>query len=132
MDKLVLKSCKFYGYHGMTERERQFGQSFTVDIHLYFNSRDAGKTDNLIDTVDYGKIYDISKEYVENQSYNLIEYLAEKIAQHILNEFAIIYGLKIVIKKQHTAIISKYDYVAIEIERFRNKENKKKLNKINQ
>lgn len=119
MDKLILKSCKFYGYHGSAENERLFGQSFVVDVELYLDTRLAGETDLLSNAVDYGRVYDIIEDYVENESFSLIESLAENISSKVLSEFDIVNGILVRIKKTQAKIIGKYDYVAIEIERFR-------------
>lgn len=119
MDKLILKSCKFYGYHGSADGERLFGQPFVVDVELYLANNNAGETDSFKDAVDYGMVYDIIEDYVENKSFSLIEYLAEKIASAIFEEFELVSGLKLAIKKPQAKIVGKYEYVAIEIERFR-------------
>lgn len=119
MDKLILKSCKFYGYHGSAENERMFGQPFIVDVELYLDTRLAGETDLVSDAVDYGRVYDIIEDHVENESFSLIESLAEKISSNVLEEFAIVNGVLVRIKKPQSKIMGKYDYVAIEIERFR-------------
>lgn len=119
MDKLILKSCKFYGYHGSADNERMFGQPFIVDIELYLDSQTAGESDSFKDAVDYGRVYDIIEDYVENKSFSLIECLAENISSSILAEFEIVIGLKVAIKKPQAKIVGKYDYVAIEIERFK-------------
>ena len=119
MDKLILKSCKFYGYHGSADGERLFGQPFVVDIELCLASNIAGETDSFKDAVDYGRVYDIIEDYVENKSFSLVECLAEEIAKAVFKEFDIIRGLKLAIKKPQAKLVGKYEYVAIEIERFR-------------
>ena len=119
MDKLILKSCKFYGYHGSADGERLFGQPFVVDVELYLANNVAGKTDLFKDAVDYGRVYDIIEDYVENKSFSLVECLAEEIATAIFDEFDLVRGLKLAIKKPQAKIVGKYEYVGIEIERFR-------------
>lgn len=119
MDKLILKSCKFYGYHGSSEGERLLGQPFVVDIELYLASNIAGETDSFKDAVDYGRVYDIIEDYVENKSFSLVECLAEEVVKAIFKEFDMVIGIKLAIKKTQAKIVGKYEYVAIEIERFR-------------
>ncbi len=119
MDKLILKACKFYGYHGSSDGEKVFGQPFTVDIEMYLANNIAGETDSIKDAVDYGSVYSIIEDYVEKKSFLLVECLAEEITKAIFKEFDIVEGIKLTIKKPQAKLVGKYEYVAIEIERFR-------------
>lgn len=119
MDKLILKSCKFYGYHGISDDERVIGQPYIVDLELYLKDRIAITEDTLENAVDYSRVYSILEEYVEEKSFKLVEFLVESISEKILSEFPIIQGLKIAIKKPQARLIGKYEYVSFEIERFR-------------
>lgn len=119
MDKLVLKSCKFYGYHGVNDEEKVIGQPYIIDLELYLKDRIAINEDTLENAVDYSKVYAILEDYVENKSFKLVEFLAESITIEILEQFKIIQGVKICIKKPQAKLIGKYDYISFEIERFR-------------
>ena len=77
----------FHGHHGLTQEERELGQSFLVDLELYCDVYAAGLSDDIIDTIDYSEVYSVVKEIVEGTSRNLLEYLAETIAQQIFDRF---------------------------------------------
>ena len=121
MDKLILKSCKFYGYHGISEDERVLGQPYIVDLELFLKDRIAIDENTLDNAVDYSKVYAILEEYVEEKSFKLVEFLAESISSKLLSEFGIIQGVKISIKKPQAKLLGKYEYVGFEIERFRDR-----------
>ena len=79
----------FYGYHGVNPEERKVGQSFTVDLQVYGDFRVAGRSDNLEDTLDYSELYRLTKDVVEGEPHNLLEWVAETIAQRILESFKV-------------------------------------------
>ncbi len=74
----------FQGRHGVREAERAQPQEFKVDIEVECDLTKAGLTDKLADTVDYTKIRTIAKEVIEGESAQLIETLASRIADQVL------------------------------------------------
>ena len=47
MDKIILKGCRFYAYHGVFSEEKTLGQIFMVDLELSLDLKAASKTDKL-------------------------------------------------------------------------------------
>ncbi|HYF93209.1 MAG TPA: dihydroneopterin aldolase [Symbiobacteriaceae bacterium] len=88
-DRIVLTGMQFYGYHGVYPEETRLGQVFVVDVELHADLREAGRTDDLQRTVDYGQVYSTVKEIVEGRPFKLIEALAEKTAAELLQGFPI-------------------------------------------
>jgi len=83
-DKIIMTGMPFYGFHGIFEHERELGQQFTVDLEITLNLNKAGQTDDLADTLDYVAVYHKIKEVVENRRFNLLETLAQRIADVVL------------------------------------------------
>ncbi len=54
MDKIILSRMVFYGYHGVFPEENKLGQQFFVDVELSLSLVQAGISDNLDHTVNYG------------------------------------------------------------------------------
>lgn len=79
----------FYGYHGANPEERALGQTFQVDVEMELDLSVSGRSDRLEDTVNYAHVCRAIKEIVEGPPKNLIEALAESIAQHILSGFPV-------------------------------------------
>ena len=88
-DRIILEAMTFYGHHGVNPEERKVGQPFTVDLQVYGDFRVPGRSDNLEDTVDYSELYRITKAVVEGEPHNLLESVAESIAQRILDSFEV-------------------------------------------
>lgn len=118
MDKIFLNGMKFYAYHGVFEAEKQLGQVFIVDATLHVDLKAAGETDDLNETVHYGMVYEAIKAEMAVPS-DLLEHVAERIANKLLTAFQKIESLSIRITKQNPPIDGYYDGVGIEIERKR-------------
>ncbi len=88
-DRIVLTGMVFQGTHGVYPEEHKTPQRFGVDVEVALNLQPAGQSDNLADTVDYARVFDRCRRIVESTQFNLIEALAEAIAQQILAEFAV-------------------------------------------
>ena len=85
-DRILLEGMVFYGFHGVNLAERETGQRFLVDLDVTRDLRPAGLSDDIEDTVSYAHLYRLVKEVVEGPPRNLLETLAETIAQRVLDE----------------------------------------------
>lgn len=121
MDVIRLVDMEFYGYHGVYEAEQEFGQRFAVDVELYYDCKTAAETDDLDETLNYVEVYALVKEIVEERTYNLLEALAEAIAQETLQCFPI-EGILVRVRKPHVSLGGLLRTVEIQIERWQEKE----------
>ena len=117
MDKIILKGIRFHGHHGVPEAERHVGGHYEIDATLGCTLENPGRTDALADTVNYAEVVARIVEIGTQQSFQLIEALAEKIAAVILEQFAVD-EVHLIVKKLHPPIDQPIDYFAVEI--FRN------------
>ena len=69
---------------GLTEKERSKSQKVVVDLELFIDLRAAGRSDDILKTIDYRKILEIVRKTSGEGEYNLLEHLAEKIARRLL------------------------------------------------
>jgi dihydroneopterin aldolase len=84
MDRILLEGMSFQGRHGVRPAERERPQEFKVDVEVDCDLSEPGKTDRIEDSVDYRRIRAIAKEVIEGESQNLIETLAARIAERVL------------------------------------------------
>ncbi|MEK5271655.1 dihydroneopterin aldolase [Aeribacillus sp. FSL K6-8394] len=119
MDKIYVTGMEFWGYHGVYPEENKLGQRFRVDVILETDLKQAGKTDELDDTVNYAKVYTICKEIVEGKPYKLIEAVAENLASELLKEFSTVLYCTVKVVKPDPPIPGHYKSVAVEIKRGR-------------
>jgi dihydroneopterin aldolase len=84
MDRIALEGMVFSGRHGVRPAERAEPQEFKVDVNVDADLAAPGSSDRVEDTVDYRRIYAIAKGVIEGESAKLIETLAQRIADGVL------------------------------------------------
>lgn len=116
MDRIRLKGMTFYAFHGVSKSERELGQQYEIDVELLTDTKKAGKTDNIEDTINYAEIFDRVESIVENNSFKLLETVAERISNTLLQDFDLS-GIKVVVRKINPPVKGIIDHVEVEIER---------------
>ena len=119
MDKILLKDIKLYGYHGVLPKEQEIGQYFHIDVELSVDLTKAGMTDELTNTVDYTKIYDIIVSVNKNNKFRLIETFAHNISREILSTYEIIKDITVQVRKPDAPIDGDFAWMGVEIKRSR-------------
>jgi dihydroneopterin aldolase len=84
MDRILLEGMSFQGRHGVRPAEREWPQEYKVDVEVDCDLSEPGRTDRIEDTVDYTKVRAIAKEVIEGESQKLLESLAGRIAERVL------------------------------------------------
>lgn len=84
MDKLHLERMVFFGRHGVHPAERDLGARYSVDLELIADLSRAAASDRLEDTIDYAHVHELVRRVVEGPSRNLVESLADAIAESVL------------------------------------------------
>ena len=117
MDEIKITNLEIYGHHGVLKEENVLGQKFLVSLVLRLNTRKAGKSDDIADSIDYSAVAGVVREVMENTKYNLIEAVAENIAGRVLREYEIIDNLTIEVKKPWAPISIPLETVSVKITR---------------
>lgn len=85
-DRIALRGLRAVGHHGVYAEEREAGQPFAVDVVLDVDTRAAASSDEVTDTVHYGELALRVVAVVEGEPVNLIETLAQRIADVCLDD----------------------------------------------
>ncbi|MCM1179803.1 MAG: 2-amino-4-hydroxy-6-hydroxymethyldihydropteridine diphosphokinase [Clostridium sp.] len=117
MDYISIDNLEAFGYHGVFEEEAFLGQKFLVSARLYLDTRQAGVTDNLKASLDYGEACQVIKKLVETERYMLIEKLAEEIAFKLLLTFSLLHEVEVTVKKPWAPVHVSVDFVSVTIRR---------------
>jgi dihydroneopterin aldolase len=117
-DVIRLTGLRVHGFHGVFDAERRDGQEFVVDVELDVDTRAAAKSDALEDTVDYGTLAQRLAEVVAGEPVNLIETLAERLAQVCLADARVSLA-KVTVHKPQAPIPLAFEDVAVHIRRTR-------------
>ena len=84
MDKIFIKDIKAFGSIGVYPEERTLGQWFAVNLTIQTDLGPAGKSDRLIDTIDYQQVIEHVQTKIKSTNCHLIEHLAEIILADLL------------------------------------------------
>ena len=116
-DLLRLCGLTFYGYHGVSAAEKETGRVFEVDCELELDLAEAGHSDRLRDTVDYGQVYKLIRETVEGKAFALMEALATELATKVLDRFPV-YRVTLKVRKLHPPLAGQVTHIEVEITRY--------------
>ena len=118
-DRIILKGMQFYGYHGVNPEEKALGQAYIVDLTAEGDLTGPGQSDRLEDTVSYTRMYRLAREVMEGPSRNLLESLAQTLADRLLAELPIA-AVQVTVKKPHPPVKgSVIEYAAVTLYRRR-------------
>ena len=117
MDIIRIDNLEVYAYHGVYDEEKEKGQYFYVNAELYTNTRKAGMNDDLDASTNYGTVCDFIHDFMTKHTYDLIETVAEQLAQALLLEFKLVKSVLLEIRKPHAPIEKEFESVSVEIER---------------
>lgn len=117
MDVINIKQLEVFANHGVLKEENVLGQKFIVSASLYVNTREAGKNDDLRKSVNYALVCGEIRDFMQANTFQLIETVAERLAERLLVKFEKINKIRLEIKKPWAPIMQSVDYVSVEIER---------------
>lgn len=98
MVKIELNGLEFFAYHGVYEEERRAGNNFIVNLAIIGDFEKAVESDKLEDTLNYELLYEIIADEMHKPS-NLLEHVAGRIRNTILEEFSQVKSIEISIEK---------------------------------
>ncbi len=88
-DTIFLQDLKVETIVGIWDWERKIRQTVSIDIEMAADVAKAAETDNIEGTLNYKAVAKRVQQFVGDSDYQLVETLAEKIAETILTEFDI-------------------------------------------
>ncbi len=118
IDRITLSGLRVRGHHGVLEAERRAGQDFVVDAVLELDLAPAGASDDLRRTVHYGELAERLAEVVAGPPVELLETLAERLAQVCLVDPRV-ERVTLTVHKPSAPISVPFDDVAVTLTRAR-------------
>lgn len=118
-DRIFLRGLAFFGFHGNIPAEAVNGQKFLVDLELRMDAGAAARSDRLEDTIDYSAVYQAVSDLVERNRFNLLETLADRIADSLLRSFSGVSLVVVEVRKPQAPLPGIFDEVAVAVERSR-------------
>ncbi|MBN9202714.1 MAG: dihydroneopterin aldolase [Microbacterium sp. SCN 70-18] len=117
-DRITLSGLRVFGYHGVYDDEKRDGQDFVVDLRLVLDTRPAAASDDVADTVHYGELAASVAAVVAGDPVDLLETLAQRIADVALAD-ARVARVEVTVHKPQAPIALQFDDVSVTIARSR-------------
>ncbi len=118
LDEIRLTGVRATAHHGVFEHERRDGQVFVVDVVVRLPLAPAAAGDDLAATVHYGELAEAVVAAVERDPVDLIETVAERVADVALG-FAAAHEVVVTVHKPGAPITVPFDDVSVTITRRR-------------
>ena len=117
-DRITLTGLKVQANHGVFDFERANGQLFIIDVTAWLDLSPAALSDDLGNTVHYGELAEEVVAVVASDPVDLIETVAERVAQVVLAHTPV-ERVEVTVHKPQAPISVEFDDVAVTIERSR-------------
>ena len=117
-DRLSLRGLRAHAHHGVFEHERRDGQEFVVDVEVGLDTRPAAAGDDLSATVHYGELAERLHAAITGGPVDLIETLAQRLADVCLAERPVLW-VQVTVHKPSAPIQVAFDDISLTIHRSR-------------
>ncbi len=114
MDTISIHELKLETLVGVYEHELAAPQTIQIDLHFGIPDAKVFSRDNIKDAVDYSAVVTRMREHLGSKHRNLIETVAEEIAQLLLREFKV---PMVKVRVAKIGVMKGVKQIAVEIER---------------
>ena len=116
MDKVIIKDLLARGVIGVNDWERKRPQDILINLTLFTDTRRAGETDSLEDSVNYSTMSKKIQAHAESAGRLTVEALAGDLAKICLEDKGV---LKVIVRVEKPGAVRFARSVGVEIERSR-------------
>lgn len=114
MNYLILDDLRFHAFHGVIPTENIVGGEYSVSLKIGYDFSKAAQSDDINDAINYAVICDLIKREME-QSSMLIENVAWRVQQAIVEAFPQIRTLETTVRKIHPPVPYQMAASAVEL-----------------
>jgi dihydroneopterin aldolase len=118
LDQVALRGLRVRGRLGVLAAEKSLGQWFVIDVVLHLDTRSAAAGDDLSATVDYGTLAQQVSDVVSGDPVDLIETLAQLIADVALGAEAV-QAVDVAVHKPQAPVTVPFEDVVVSVRRWR-------------
>lgn len=116
-DQIKITDLEVFANHGVFPEENKLGQKFLISAVLYTDTRKAGKTDDLTASIHYGEVSAFITKYMKEHTYQLLERVAETLAEEMLKSISGLCKINLEIKKPWAPVGLPLKTVSVKISR---------------
>lgn len=99
MTKIKINNIRFFGYHGVIDYEKKYGNEFEIDVEMKCSLDELKDSDDINRTVDYLNVYKFVEKIFSEKKFNLIETVSQNICRGILENYPEVISVKVKIRK---------------------------------
>lgn len=116
MSKIRLDKLIIFANHGVFPEEKSLGQKFIVSADLILDTNNAAKNDDLTQSVHYGEVAHTMTRFLQENTFDLIETCAHRLAEHILRTYPKLDGIRLILEKPWAPIGLALETVSIQVD----------------
>ena len=116
LDRILIKDLHLRGIVGLNDWERKKKQDILINLEVLFDTRAAGRSDAVEDSINYRTLTKDVIAYVESSSHFLVEALANAIARIAVIDHG---AAGVVVRVEKLGALRFSSAVGVEIERRR-------------
>lgn len=120
LDTISIKGLEFYAFHGVPDAEQTIGHRYRVDARLSVDTRQAGASDDVADTVNYADVAATLIAVGTGSQFRLLERLANRMTAAIFEHFVQVQAVNLRVSKPLPPMNAIVASVSVEITRQRN------------
>ena len=117
-DEIHIQNLEVFANHGVFQEETNLGQKFLFSLTMYTDTRKAGKSDCLEESIHYGEVSQFITEYTKTHTRKLIEAAAEDLATALLLHYPLLKGVTLELEKPWAPVGLPLETVSVKISRF--------------
>ena len=117
-DEIRIQNLEVFANHGVFQEETNLGQKFLFSLTMYTDTRKAGKSDCLEESIHYGEVSQFITDYTRKHTRKLIEAAAEDLATALLLHYPLLKGVTLELKKPWAPVGLPLETVSVKISRF--------------
>ena len=117
-DEIHVENLEVFAKHGVFPEENRLGQKFLICLVMYMDTRPAGTSDDLTKSVNYGEVSAFMTQWMQENTYQLIESAAEHLCEALLKRYPLLKGVTLELKKPWAPVGLPLETVSVKITRF--------------
>ncbi len=117
-DRIELRGLSVLALCGVLPEERVRRQPFTVDLDVFADLREAGASDDLDHTINYGELCELVDAIARDEQFGLLERFAQRIADAVLAAPRV-EAVTVVVRKMRPPVPQQLDTSGVRIHRER-------------
>ena len=115
-----LKGVRFHAFHGVMPQEGRVGADFCIDLRVGYPLEKAVESDDVADTLDYARLYELVKCEMAVPS-KLLEHVAGRIAKVVEATFPQVTSIDLELTKLNPPMGADCEGASVEIHLINNK-----------